>query len=238
MKLLDTQGANPKAKKSAKYEFYGQPVRYATLSMMPNDKLCPMRHKAGCAEPCLVTSGMGGVYPTVNASRQAKTDFWMNDRQGFLSQLRGEMHNFIKLCAKQGKLPVFRLNTISDIPWERHLDMSGEFADAIFLDYTKIASRLGNVPSNYHLIFSFSAKVEFAKQVASALESDVPMSVVFRGKFPKTFLGKPVIDGDASDIVNAQKRGHIVGLKAKGKARNDVSNPFIVNTDNLIAVAY
>lgn len=237
MKLLDTNGANPKAKKSAKYDFYGQPVRYATLSMMPNDKLCPMRHKAGCAEPCLVTSGMGGVYPTVNASRQAKTDFWMNDRAGFLEQLKREMHNFMALCAKQGKLPVFRLNTISDIPWERHLDMSGEFADAIFLDYTKIASRLGNVPSNYHLIFSFSAKVEFAKQVASALESDVPMSVVFRGKFPKTFLGKPVIDGDASDIVNAQKRGHIVGLKAKGKARNDVGNPFIVNTDNLIAVA-
>ena len=237
MKLLDTNGANPKAKKSAKYDFQGQPVRYATLSMMPNDKLCPMRHKAGCAEPCLVTSGMGGVYPTVNASRQAKTDFWMNDRQGFLSQLRGEMHNFIKLCAKQGKLPVFRLNTISDIPWERHLDMTYEFRNAIFLDYTKIASRLGNVPSNYHLIFSFSAKVEFAKQVASALESDVPMSVVFRGKFPKTFLGKPVIDGDASDIVNAQKRGHIVGLKAKGKARNDVGNPFIVNTDNLIASA-
>jgi hypothetical protein len=237
MKLLDKNGANPKAKKSANYDFDGLPVRYATLSLMPNDKLCPMRHSAGCAEPCLVTSGMGGVYPTVNAARQAKTDFWMNDRAGFLSQLRAEMHAFIKLCKRQGKLPVFRLNTISDIPWERHLDLSGEFADAVFLDYTKIASRLGNVPSNYHLIFSYSAKIEFTKQVGVALKSDVPMSVVFRGKFPKYFMGKPVIDGDASDIVNAQKHGFIVGLKAKGKARNDVGNPFIVNTDNLIAVA-
>ena len=237
MKLLDTQGANPKAKKSAKSEFYGQPVRYATLSMMPNDKLCPMRQSAGCELPCLVTSGMAGVFPTVNASRQAKTDWWMNDRAGFLEQLKREMHNFMALCAKQGKLPVFRLNTISDIPWERHLDMTYEFRNAVFLDYTKIASRLGNVPSNYHLIFSYSAKAEFAKQVAVAMKSKAPMSVVFRGKFPIVFMGRPVIDGDASDIVNAQKRGHIVGLKAKGKARNDVGNPFIVNTDNLIAVA-
>lgn len=237
MKLLDTQGSNPKAKKSAKYEFYGQPVRYATLSMMPNDKLCPMRQSAGCELPCLVTSGMAGVFPTVNASRQAKTDWWMNDRAGFLEQLKREMHNFMALCAKQGKLPVFRLNTISDIPWERHLDMTYEFRNAVFLDYTKIASRLGNVPSNYHLIFSYSAKVDYAKQVAVAMESKAPMSVVFRGKFPIAFMGRPVIDGDASDIVNAQKRGHIVGLKAKGKARNDVGNPFIVNTDNLIAVA-
>ena len=237
MKLLDTQGANPKAKKSAKSEFYGQPVRYATLSMMPNDKLCPMRQSAGCELPCLVTSGMAGVFPTVNASRQAKTDWWMNDRAGFLEQLKREMHNFMALCAKQGKLPVFRLNTISDIPWERHLDMTYEFRNAVFLDYTKIASRLGNVPSNYHLIFSYSAKADYAKQVAVAMKSKAPMSVVFRGKFPIVFMGRPVIDGDASDIVNAQKRGHIVGLKAKGKARNDMDNPFIVNTDNLIAVA-
>ena len=237
MKLLDTQGSNPKAKKSANYDFYGRPVRYATLSMMPNDKLCPMRHKAGCAEPCLVTSGMGGVYPSVNASRQAKTDWFMSDRDGFLEQLKREMHNFIKTCTKQDKLPVFRLNTISDIPWERHLDMTYEFRNAVFLDYTKLASRLGNVPNNYHLIFSYSAKIEYTKQVGVALRSNAPMSVVFRGKFPKFFMGKPVIDGDASDIVNAQKHGYVVGLKAKGKARNDRDNPFIVNTDNLIAVA-
>jgi hypothetical protein len=180
---------------------------------------------------------MGGVYPSVNASRQAKTDWFMSDRAGFLEQLKREMHNFIKTCTKQGKLPVFRLNTISDIPWERHLDMMYEFRHAVFLDYTKIASRLGKVPHNYHLIFSYSAKVDYAKQVAIAMKSKAPMSVVFRGKFPLVFMGRPVIDGDASDIVNAQKRGHIVGLKAKGKARNDMNNPFIVNTDNLIAVA-
>jgi hypothetical protein len=154
-----------------------------------------------------------------------------------LEQLKREMHNFIKTCTKQGKLPVFRLNTISDIPWERHLDMTYEFRNAVFLDYTKIASRLGKVPNNYHLIFSYSAKIEYTKQVGVALRSNAPMSVVFRGKFPKFFMGKPVIDGDASDIVNAQKHGYVVGLKAKGKARSDRDNPFIVNTDNLIAVA-
>jgi len=146
------------------------------------------------------------------------------------------MHNFIKLCQRQGKKPVFRLNTVSDIPWENHLDIGGEFADAFFYDYTKLPHRIGRTPPNYKLMFSFSASAEFAKQVHEAINKDVPMSVVFRHGLPSQFMGRVVIDGDKSDIDNVQSGAVIIGLRAKGKAVKDIDNPFIVDNPEAIAV--
>jgi len=62
------------------------------------------------------------------------------------------------------------------------------------------------------------------------------MSVVFRNGMPEFYLGRRVIDGDASDLVNVKAGAVIVGLKAKGKAKKDKGN-FVVDASNLIAVA-
>ena len=69
-----------------------------------------------------------------------------------------------------------------------------------------------------------------------ALKSNAPMSVVFRGGMPKHYMGRRVIDGDASDLVNVKAGAVIVGLKAKGKAKKDEGS-FVVDATNLIAVA-
>ena len=69
-----------------------------------------------------------------------------------------------------------------------------------------------------------------------ALKTDVPISVVFNGDMPTTFMGKRVIDGDNSDIENLKHKGCIIGLKyklAKGQNVNPLDQIFIVNT-NLI----
>ena len=92
MKLLDTSGNNTKVKKTNDFrskkvvDKFGNYIRLASLSMRPDDILCPSRHLAGCAEPCLVSAGMG-AFSNVEAGRQAKTDFFHNDREGFLDQL-------------------------------------------------------------------------------------------------------------------------------------------------------
>jgi hypothetical protein len=52
------------------------------------------------------------------------------------------------------------------------------------------------------------------------------VAVVF-DKLPETYLGKPVIDGDVSDLRFLDPKGVIVGLKAKGKAKKD-SSGFVV----------
>lgn len=235
MKLLSTNGGNTKIAKSMKSKLGTDLIRIASLSMMPDDVLCPARHIAGCAETCLRTSGRG-VFQNVIDSRQAKTDWWHADREGFLVQLKREMHSFIRSCKRQGVKPVFRLNTISDIMWERYLDMEGEFGDAFFYDYTKLAARLlKTTPSNYKLMFSYSSKPEYASQVYLASKTDAPIAVVFKGNLPKMFLNRPVIDGDASDVQNVQAGPVVVGLLAKGKAKRDTGG-FVVDATNLIGL--
>lgn len=236
MKLLNTSASNTKIAKSIKQA--GGKVRIASLSLYPDDIICPARHLAGCAAPCLVSAGRG-AYSNVVASRKAKTKLWHEDRDAFITQLRKEMHSFIRICQRQDVQPIFRLNTISDIPWEKYLDMEGEFGSAFFYDYTKLSKRItsNKLPRNYKLMFSFSASTEFAKQVHEAINTRVPMTVVFRGGLPSMFMGRPVIDGDVSDIDNVNAGEVIVGLRAKGKAVKELDNPFIVDNPEAIVIA-
>jgi hypothetical protein len=235
MKLLDTKGGNTKVKKSMAMG----DVRIASLSLEPTPALCPHSAIAECFDNCIKKSGMAQVFSSVTQSRMAKTRFFESDRERFLIQLKRELHNFIKLCLKQGVKPVVRLNTFSDVKWEELLDMEGEFGEILFYDYTKNAARLHTeLPSNYKLMFSYSGAPRYQKHVAKALEADVPMTVVFRGGFPESFMGRPVIDGDVSDLDNVFSGNVIVGLRVKGdEAKKDVDSPFIVDATNLIAVA-
>ena len=230
MKLLDTNGGNAKLNKT---DNSSQEYRLAGLSLMPDDVLCPYRHVAGCARPCLESAGMG-VFSNVKAGRQRKTDWWHSDRSGFLDQLRKELTNFDKLCKRQGVKAAVRLNVLSDIPWEKH-GIPQEFPDIFFYDYTKNSSRLGKTPDNYDLMFSYSGEPEYQKFIPKALKSGAPMSVVFRGAMPDSFMGRRVINGDASDLVNVKAGSVIVGLVAKGKAKKDEGS-FVIDSSNLIAV--
>jgi hypothetical protein len=55
------------------------------------------------------------------------------------------------------------------------------------------------------------------------------MAVVFHGKeLPITFMNRKVIDGDLHDARIDDPKGVIVGLRAKGPARKDVSG-FVVH---------
>ena len=82
MKLLNTDGGNTKIAKSMKSKLGTDLIRIASLSMMPDDVLCPSRHIAGCADTCLRSTGRG-VFQNVIDSRQRKTDWWHADRDGY-----------------------------------------------------------------------------------------------------------------------------------------------------------
>ena len=234
MKLLDTNGGNTKLKKNNK----DIKIRVGGLSLYPNDTICPFRNIAECAEPCLVASGRGG-FDNVKSARKAKTYFYQNYRELFIEQLKKELANFEKLCFKNGVVPYVRLNVISDIQWE--LETNGaipqSFPNINFFDYTKIAKRLDRTPSNYELMFSYSNAPKYRASVDRALKTNVPMSVVFYGEMPQSFLGKTVVNGDNSDIENLKHKGCIVGLKyknAKGKGINPLDHVFIIDTTNHI----
>ena len=84
-------------------------------------------------------------------------------------------------------------------------------------------------------MFSYSGKASYRKQVEEAYDKGVPIAVVFRGKFPRKFLGRDVVQGDLSDLTNVQSGKVVVGLKAKGPAKKN-DNGFVVDT-SLIAVS-
>jgi hypothetical protein len=145
-----------------------------------------------------------------------------------------ELTNFSKLCKKQGVQGVVRLNVLSDIAWEE-LEIPQLFPELFFYDYTKRVGRIGKTPDNYKLMFSYSGKASYRKQVEEAYDKGVPIAVVFRGNFPRKFLGRQVVQGDLSDLTNVQSGKVVVGLKAKGPAKKN-DNGFVVDA-SLIAVS-
>lgn len=229
MKLLSINASNTKIAKTQKGEKI--PTRLASLSLYPDDIICAGSKAAKCQDGCLVSAGRGRFDNVANA-RRAKTAYFHADQSGFIDQLKKELTNFDKLCKRQNVRGVVRLNTISDIAWENY-EIPQSFSDLTFYDYSKRVKRIGNTPSNYSLMFSYSGAPSYKKQVEQ-MPAGYPMAVVFRGELPTDFMGRKVIDGDISDLDNLRAGHVVVGLRAKGKAKKDTTG-FVVDS-NLIAI--
>ena len=226
-KLLDTYAGNLKIKKTQKLN---GAVRIASLSMYPDDILCPWSKVANCRKLCLKSSGRGR-FENVKDARIAKKDYYHDAPEMFLNQLRRELSNFIKVCKRNNVQPVARLNVLSDVAWERH-QIPQEFPELFMYDYTKTAFRLGKTPDNYALMFSYSAEPEYQDSVSKALKTNVPLAVVFdQVPVGSMFLDREVINGDQSDLLNVQAGPVVVGLKYKitDAYQSDIDNSrFIV----------
>jgi hypothetical protein len=76
------------------------------------------------------------------------------------------------------------------------------------------------MPSNYHLTYSRS-EVSNVIELVALLQSQVNVAIVFADALPFSWQGFQVIDGDSDDLRFLDKRGVVVGLKAKGKGKVD-----------------
>lgn len=199
------------------------------LSLAPANlsgkQLCPHR-SPGCEFSCLNTAGMG-KFSTVQEARINKSKMLIENREEFLAKLNKELKALDKKALKGTQIAV-RLNVLSDIPWYNMIDMES-YKNLRFYDYTPNAGRMieflqGKLPANYHLTFSRKENNQAKVELISSMGGNV--AVVF-DKLPETYLGKPVIDGDVSDLRFLDPKGVIVGLKAKGKAKKD-SSGFVV----------
>jgi hypothetical protein len=227
MRLLSID-ANSKLAKTNKV--VGQDYLYAGLSLMPDPIICPGSKAAQCMDGCLKTSGLAAVYPAIALARQAKTDWFHRDTDGFIETLKKDLKALVRKADKLGKKARVRLNVLSDIAWENH-GIPQAFPEIEFYDYTKRADRIGKTPGNYRLTFSYSGVESYARQVVKAQSAGANMAVVFHVKkgqaLPKAWQGKTVIDGDEHDARYDDPQGVIVGLRAKGQAINDTTG-FVV----------
>lgn len=183
----------------------------------------------GCEEACLNTSGLGQT-PNVQEARIKKTKIFMSDIKKGLEDISNEITKATKKAIKQDLIPCFRLNLTADLPWEKLRLENGnnlfeEHPNCQFYDYSKIARRMSlNIP-NYHLTFSRSETFSNQVQAASLLKEGKNVAVVFSTKkgenLPETWKGYNVVDGDKDDLRFLDPSNSIVGLRSKGKAKND-----------------
>ncbi len=106
-----------------------------------------------------------------------------------------------------------------------------------FYDYTKLTNRR-ELPANYHLTYSLAEGDVNWRGHLVAFRRGMNCAVVLRGcgisrypkPFPPTWNGRPLVDGDTSDLRFLDPRGVYIGLRAKGRALTDLTG-FVRNAN-------
>jgi hypothetical protein len=222
--------------KTAKNELTTYILYLAPSDIIGTHNLCPMASD-GCKKACLYSAGRGR-FSNVQLSRINKAKFWAYDRQAFYIQLANEIMRIhdkaTDLLNGTFEQIAIRLNGTSDID---HLSLIKRYtgidfldtfySNLLFYDYTKNI----NVFKRY---FGTNYKLTFSKSESNFDECLEVISIggniaaVFSAELPDTYGGIIVINGDESDLRYFDPKGVIVGLKAKGDAKKDISG-FVIN---------
>ena len=216
--------------KTAKNELVTFILYLAPSDIIGTHNLCPMASD-GCKKACLYSAGRGR-FSNVQLSRINKAKFWAYDRQAFYIQLANELLKIHDKLIHQ-RIAI-RLNGTSDID---HLNLLKRYTGIDFLDsfYSKLLfydyTKNINVFKRY---FGTNYKLTFSKsetnfdECLEVISLGGNIAAVFSAELPDTYGGIPVINGDESDLRYFDPSGVIVGLKAKGDAKKDLSG-FVIN---------
>lgn len=242
-----------------------------------------------CRAGCLVMTGRN-VAQYAMLRKFAMTRALLEQPVAFCALLAMAVDKFARKELKQGRVPLVRLNVLSDIPWEvafpglfelfpgfeqfgptkyapfrpSQRALEGAFQAAregphmpvsvLFYDYSKNSPRSRRLPMHYDITFSFNG--ENAPEAKRCLETGTRVAVVMMPgprahklgavkqrlgqprtdedskkvvftaphEIPRTFWGRPVINGDISDFRAMDKGGIVVALiykqpKKMSKAR-------------------
>jgi hypothetical protein len=215
-KLLST--ANPKIQKGTKLGYLSFILHLAPADLSGRET-CPKR-TAGCTAACLNTAGRGGMFKKgentnmIQKARIRKTEYFFNDRAGFLADLEADIRKAVRFAERKGLIPVFRLNGTSDLSWEKY-GIIDKFPTTQFYDYTKILGRKVKHIPNYHLTFSKADGND--ADVAEALLQGMSVVAVYDA------IPAGVPSADETDLRFLDPKGIMLGLKAKGRAKKDYS---------------
>jgi hypothetical protein len=236
MNLLST--GNPKILKGLA-QGYNTYILHLAPADLSGYETCPKR-TAGCTSACLNTAGRGGMFKrgeftnVIQKARIRKTKMFFEDRITFMNLLVKDIELGIKQSKRLGLIPVFRLNGTSDLAFEKYeVNRNGQtysnifyaFPEVTFYDYTKILGRKIKMVPNYSL--TFSAADGNDADVYTAIQQGYNVATVFGLKktepMPDSYMGRPVFNGDESDLRFLDPKGVVVGLYAKGKAKKDTT---------------
>lgn len=245
MQLLTT---NSKLAKCEAYGYLAVGLELAPGKLAGRGEACPAR--GDCYKTCIFSSGFGSM-TSVRKARIDRHRFMFNTdgsrNETAIGQLYLEIAAAMRKAERKDLKLAVRLNTFSDYPWEEILrpHFFEHFEEVQFYDYTKVYERAkafaaGQLPKNYHLVFSTSENCAvfsdperelrhgvFGRKVSTttAAYEDVKAKWVRRGMKQYGY-----VDGELHDLTFLHKPGSIIVLSAKGKAgsRNPKPNKFLV----------
>jgi hypothetical protein len=246
--------------KTVKSDLSNSEYKTAIMYLAPADSVqginvCAMAKTADCRDSCLYESGLAAVYKSIHKSRIKRTELFRDDREAFMALMAKDIARELRKANREGYLLAVRPNGTSDIVWESipvggYANIFEMFPDVLFYDYTKNVSKsrlaiIDSIP-NYSVTASYSeANMTYARKIAN--QDNLNIAVVFEKDIPEFYTlanGKtlPVISGDKNDerYLDPIDQQYIIGLKAKGPAKQDTSG-FVIRNINahsqLIAVA-
>ena len=175
------------------------------------NKICPKR-SIGCENLCFNIIRYNKKY--INSSMTEfinnSTKDYLNDKSLFKKNLEKDINELIQR-AGESKIPVVRLNNMSDILWENIItDIFINNPKVQFYDYTKhnIEKRILNLKKksidNYHLVYSRTENDSW-ERISFLLEQNIDVAVVLEPELKTNLLTQKVykdyylIDGDIYD---------------------------------------
>jgi hypothetical protein len=209
------------------------PVKTWGLTLSPaataGHNVCE-RSTPQCRAACVMWTAGRGVFPKVRQARIARTDFLATQPLSFLRLLHHELQ---QLAEKHDPFAV-RFNVASDIRWEKFPQLF-DWPNLQAYDYTKWdwTERL-NRPKNYRITYSHNERWTDL-DVYSYLTCGDNVAMVFdvpKHQLPPTWNGETVIDGDVDDYRYGDPKSVIVGLAAKGAAKNMNAGGFVTHVDD------
>lgn len=231
--------SNAKLAKGDKFTILGLDLAPGNIS---GKETCP--HRGACFNVCI---GMYSGFHVMDSVRQAqinRTNWFFEDRKGFLKQL----HKELKALEKKPN-PACRLNVDSDLNWPT-IDRTLFNYNITFYDYTKSINRAyqsifsEDWPSNYHLTYSWNeSSSKYKRKINKMLNAGGRINVVWhhryryndiqRNQLPATFKiatkTHEVVDGDVHDARLEEGKVVMVRAKlAKAKIPEYVNKGFIV----------
>lgn len=222
---INLLGSSTKILKGNKYKvltriFYGSPARESGRDLCPNRS--PM-----CTAGCLGTGCWHLAIPSGLNSKRWKSMLLLGDPDRFIRLMILEMDAHLRSADRKKMDAAIRLDGTTDLGLSDTLAGFDRFETLDAYDYTKSMGRMmrfvdGKMPSNRTLTFSRSENNH--RNCLKVLENGGTVAVPIACKpdrFPDSWLGFPVENGDRHDIRSWDTPGSWQFLSWKGKHSKD-----------------
>lgn len=237
MKILTAPTGNAKIEKGIEKGYLTSGLHLAPWNLS-GYKVC-QNATPECIAGCLNTAGRG-VYSKTQNARILKTQMLFQDPKTFWALVERDIRTLLRMAEREGKIAALRLNLTSDLPFHKMIVRDGKsimdlYPEIVYYNYTKVPRRITDKHPLEHITFSRAENND--QDCFKALANGINVAVVMGPELIEQldqFKGRlKLFNGDETDLRFLDpkgKYGRIIYLKAKGKAKKQTSEGFVMRS--------